>query len=72
MPCKCNRGELGCTHWARNVQSYCGPCSTIKRAAGQVVHNHLSPQDASKSVAIKKHKSERSEFEQELVNRYDI
>jgi len=72
MPCKSNGDDLGCTHRARNVQSYGSPCSTIKRAAGQVVHNRLSPQDASKSVAIKKDKSEGSEFEQELVNRYDI
>ena len=61
-----------CNDKARNIESYCGPCTKAKRALGQSVVNKGSPQNEAKSVASKKRKHERSPYEQGLCDRYAL
>ena len=52
--------------------SFCGPCNQAKRKLGQVVVNKGSPHNTATSVALKKQKTERSESEQRLCDRYAL
>jgi hypothetical protein len=69
---KCYGFMPECKDKARNIKSYCGPCTRAKRALGQTVANQGSPQNATTSVARKKRKHERSPYEQSLCDRYAL
>jgi len=69
---KCYGFMPECNDKARNIKSYCGPCTRAKRALGQTVANQGSPQNATTSVARKKRKHERSPYEQSLCDRYAL
>ena len=62
-------GMFGCKGRAQNIKSFCGPCTKATRKLGQVVVNKGSPRNTATSVASKKQKTERSEYEQRLCDR---
>jgi len=62
----------GCDGKARNIESFCGPCSRAKRAIGQTVVNKGSPQNTATSQSQKKRPHERSAYEQGLYDRYAL
>jgi len=66
---ECHGCMPACGGTSRNKDSYCLPCTTAKRALGQVVVNRRSPQDITVVTTAKKSKFERSEEESRLLNK---